>query len=129
MDVAACVWCSLAEDRSEARAALARTIAYFGPSFSPHVLEGVGLTAADLAPARAASIEGDHDAAIRLLPEAALRLGVSGNADDVIGRVVGLIEAGADHVSFGPPLGPDMREALEILRVSVIPALRAAACE
>lgn len=124
VDVAACVWCSLGPDRSEARAALARKIAYFGPSFSPHVLDGIGLTADDLMPARDAIDAGRADEALRLLPSDALQLGIAGDADDVVERLGTLIELGARHISFGPPLGPDPMIALDILRTAVIPELR-----
>lgn len=124
VDVAACLWCSLGPDRDEARAALARKIAYFGPSFSPHVLDGIGLTAADLMPARDAIDAGRADDALRLLPSDALRLGIAGDADDVVERLGALVDLGARHISFGPPLGPDPMVAIDILRTAVIPELR-----
>jgi 5,10-methylenetetrahydromethanopterin reductase len=124
VDVAACVWCSVAEDRGEARRSLALKLAYFGPSFSPHVLQGVGLEAEDMQPSRLAFVRGDFDAAARKLPSSALRLGIEGNADDVVERLGALLELGATHISFGPPLGPNHHEALEILRTGVIPQLR-----
>ena len=124
IDVAACVWASVSTDRDEAIGALARKIAYFGPSFASHVLDGVGLEAEDLMPARTAIVAGDAEGAIRALPSAAMRLGVAGNVDDVIDRIGGLLDAGATHISFGPPLGPDPRVALELLCNEVVGALR-----
>ena len=75
---------------------------YFGPSFSPTVLDRVGVAAADLAPLRSL----DPDDAARALPPAMMSLGISGTPDEVVERCRGLIDAGARHVSFGPPLGP-----------------------
>jgi 5,10-methylenetetrahydromethanopterin reductase len=124
VDIAACIWCSVAEDRDEAIEALARKIAYFGPSFSPHVLNGIGLEAGDLMPARIAHMEGDLHQAVRLLPAAALRLGIAGDATDVVDRISDLFELGATHISFGPPLGPKLLPALELLRTSVLPPLQ-----
>jgi 5,10-methylenetetrahydromethanopterin reductase len=124
VDVAACVWCSVSDDRTQAIKALAGKIAYFGPSFSPHVLHGIGLDASDLASARAAFVAGDFDEAVRRVPSAALRLGIAGNPRDIVERVSGLVDAGATHVSFGPPLGPDPIVALDLLRTDVIPRLK-----
>lgn len=124
VDVAACVWCSIDSDRGDARAALARKIAYYGASFSPHVLDGIGLCADDLMPARAAIDAGRADDAVRLLPSDALQLGIAGDADDVVQRLCALMELGAKHISFGPPLGPDPMAAIDILRTQIIPELR-----
>lgn len=124
VDVAACVWCSIDADRAAARAALARKIAYYGASFSPHVLDGLGLRADDLMPAREAIDAGRDDEAVRLLPDDALQLGIAGDTDDVLQRLVGLVELGATHISFGPPLGPDPMAAVDLLRTHVIPELR-----
>lgn len=124
VDVAACIWCSISADRDEARAALARKIAYYGPSFSPHVLDGLGVCADDLKPARTAIDAGDAAEAVRRLPSAVLRLGIAGDASDVLERLESLIDLGAQHVSFGPPLGPDPGEAISLLRKQVIPELR-----
>ena len=124
VDIPVCIWCSVSTDREEALAALARKIAYFGPSFSPHVLEGLGLTAEDLIPARTAIVAGDGQGAVRALPSAAMRLGVAGNVDDVVNRIGSLLDLGATHISFGPPLGPDPKAALDLLCREVIVALR-----
>lgn len=124
VDIAACVWCSLADDSAAATAAMALKIAYYGSSFSPHVLAGLGLEAADLLPARRALDAGQYDQARRLLPSAALQLGIAGNSTEVIDRTSALMEKGATHVSFGPPLGPDMFTSVELLSRTVVPELQ-----
>jgi 5,10-methylenetetrahydromethanopterin reductase len=124
VDVAACVWCSLAEDAREATAALAEKVAYYGASFSPHVLGALGLEQRDLVPAREALARGDHEGARRLVPAAALRLGIAGSVHDVVERCGALVDLGATHVSFGPPLGPDPAAALRLIGSQVLPALR-----
>ena len=65
-----------------------------------------------------------------LLPPEMMTLGVSGTPDEVVERCRGLIDAGARHVSFGPPLGPDRRTAVRQLGEAVIPHLteRALVC-
>jgi 5,10-methylenetetrahydromethanopterin reductase len=44
-----------------------------------------------------------------------MRIGVVGQPADVIGRLEPLVAAGAQHLSFGPPLGPDPLEAVRLL--------------
>ncbi len=68
----------------------------------------------------------DPDEAAARLPPAMMSLGISGTPDEVVARCRGLVAAGARHVSFGPPLGPDRRAAVRLLGEQVIPALRAA---
>jgi len=52
-----------------------------------------------------------------------LSLGIAGGVDEVIERCRGLIAAGAGHISFGPPLGPDPMRAVVALGREVLPAL------
>lgn len=125
IDIAACVWCSLADDAGEARDALADRIVYYGPSFSPHVLNGIGLSPEDLRPARAALLGGDREEARRLLPGAARRLGIAGSSAEMLEQSLSLVETGATHISFGPPLGPRPLEAIHLLGSEVLPRLRA----
>ena len=44
-----------------------------------------------------------------------LRIGVVGGVEEVIARLEPLVAAGVRHLSFGPPLGPDRKEAVRIL--------------
>jgi 5,10-methylenetetrahydromethanopterin reductase len=53
-----------------------------------------------------------------------LQLGMCGDAATIIDRCRSLIAAGATHLSFGPPLGPDPIVAVAHLGRDVIPALR-----
>ncbi len=127
LDLAACIWASVDDDADAARHALATKIAYFGPSFAPYLLERAGLSVADFDPITDVLRREGLDAAARLVDDRMLRLGIAGSADDVIERCRGLVEAGARHVSFGPPWGPDPRRAIETLGSRVLPALRALA--
>jgi 5,10-methylenetetrahydromethanopterin reductase len=110
IDVAACIWCSIAADPERARRALADKIAYYGPSFSSDLLARAGLSVSDF-----------EDGAVT--PKM-LGLGVAGGPRDVVGACAELIAGGARHISFGPPLGPDPEEAIRVLASEVIPALR-----
>ena len=109
IDVAACIWCSIAGDGERARQALADKVRYYGPSFSPDLL------------ARASLAPSDFDAG-EVTPRM-LSLGVSGGPEDVITACAQLVAAGSRHISFGPPLGPDPEEAMRVLAAEVIPAL------
>ena len=124
LDVAACMWVSIGSDADEARRVLARKIAYFGPSFSPYLLERVGLTPTDFDGIRAAMARGDPEAALGQVTDPMLRLGIAGDATDVRARCEWLVGAGARHLSFGPPLGPDLLTAIRELGEDVIPHFR-----
>ena len=116
LDVAACIWVSLSEDRLAARWVLAQKIAYYGHALGPLILDRLGLRREDFAPIeRAMMVERDEEKAISLVDDRMLRIGVVGGARDVIERLEPLVAAGAQHLSFGPPLGPDPLEAIRLL--------------
>ncbi len=125
LDLAACVWVSIDGDRDAARHALATKIAYYGPSFAPYLLARAGLSVEDFAPITEVLERHGLDAAAEKVTEPMLRLGIAGDADDVIARCRWLVEHGATHLSFGPPLGPDPLGAVEVLGSEVLPAMRA----
>ncbi len=126
-DLAACIWVSLDEDRDAARRVLAQKIAYYGHALSPLIYERLGLSHDDFRPIeQALMVERDEDKAVRMVlaDERMLRIGICGNADDIVERLAPLIVAGADHISFGPPLGPDPLKAIGLLGKRVIGRLR-----
>jgi 5,10-methylenetetrahydromethanopterin reductase len=53
-----------------------------------------------------------------------LRIGIVGTANSLIERLEGLVAMGADHLSFGPPLGPDPLAAVRLLGERVLPHVR-----
>jgi 5,10-methylenetetrahydromethanopterin reductase len=67
---------------------------------------------------------GDAEQAAKLVTPAMLRIGVVGTAKELVPRLEGLVASGASHLSFGPPLGPDLFEAIEILGKEVVPKFR-----
>ena len=116
LDFAACIWVSLSEDREAARRTLAHKIAYYGGSLSPLILSKLDLVGDDFTPIqRALNVERDEAKATALVDERMLRIGVVGRPADVIARLEPLVEAGARHLSFGPPLGPRPLEAVVLL--------------
>jgi 5,10-methylenetetrahydromethanopterin reductase len=125
LDVAACIWCSIDPDRARARRALASKIAYYGASFSPDLLKDVSLTLDDFASIQQAMSDGDIERATELVTPTMLSLGVAGSVDEVVEASARLVAAGARHISFGPPLGPDPEQAVKALGAKVVPAIRA----
>lgn len=116
LDLAACIWVSLSDDRQAARRVLAQKIAYYGYTLSPLILGQLGLTREDFAGVEHAMVvERDEEKAIRLVDDRMLRIGVVGGPADVIERLEPLVAAGARHLSFGPPLGPDPVQAVRLL--------------
>ena len=116
LDFAACVWVSLAPDRNAARRVLAQKIAYYGHALGPLLWERLGVTREDFLPIeQAMMVERDEARAIALVDERMLRIGIVGTARDVIERLEPLVAAGARHLSFGPPLGPDPLAAIQLL--------------
>ena len=116
LDFAACVWVSLDEDREAARHVLAQKIAYYGHALSPLILERLGLAQKDFAAIRTAMVSERNEArAASLVDDRMLRIGVVGSDTDVIARLEPLVDAGATHLSFGPPLGPKPLDAIQLL--------------
>ncbi|MSQ10869.1 MAG: LLM class flavin-dependent oxidoreductase [Dehalococcoidia bacterium] len=122
IDLAACIWCSLADNQAEAEAPLRDKIVYYGHAMGPLIWERLGVTRADFDPIEhAVMVEQDAVKARGLVNERMLRIGVAGTVADLMPRVEALVAQGARHVSFGPPLGPDPAEAIATLGRSVIP--------
>ncbi len=124
-DLAACIWVSLDEDRAAARRVLAQKVAYYGHALSPMIYERLGVPREDFAPIeQALMVERDEAKAVGLVNDKMLRIGVVGDAGDLVARLQPLIDAGADHISFGPPLGPEPLKAIKLLGREVLPRLR-----
>ena len=115
-DFATCIWVSASDNPHAARRALAHKIAYYGSAMNPTLLADLGLSKRDFAPITHALItRRDESAAIGLVTDQMLRIGVMGNAAAIIERLEPLVANGATHLSFGPPLGPDLPKAIAIL--------------
>jgi len=83
------------------------------------------VTKADFAPIEHAMMtERNPDKARALVTDKMLRIGIIGTANDLIPRLETLVAMGACHLSFGPPLGPDPRAAVEQLGQYVLPHFR-----
>jgi 5,10-methylenetetrahydromethanopterin reductase len=125
IDIAACVWCSISDDREAAETVLKDKIAYYGHALSPLIWQRLGLTQDDFRPIeRALMIERNPEKARALVDQRMLRIGIVGTPQDLIARLEGLVQLGVRHLSFGPPLGPDPAAAIAAIGQVVIPYFR-----
>lgn len=125
IDLAACIWVSISDDYHAAEAALREKIAYYGAGLSPLILSRLGVTKADFGPIEHAMMTERNPAkAAALVTDNMLRIGIVGTPHDLIERLETLVAMGAQHLSFGPPLGPDPLAAVESLGRHVLPYFR-----
>ena len=90
------------------------------------IYERLGISREDFRPIEhALMVERDEAKATAMVNDRMLRIGVAGDAEAVMARLQPLVEAGVDHISFGPPLGPDPLRAIEQLGRDVLPELAA----
>ncbi len=116
LDLAACIWVSLADDTAAAQRVLAHKIAYYGHALSPLIWQRLGVTREEFLPIeQAMMVARDEERALSLVNARMLRIGVVGAPRDVIARLEPLVAAGVHHLSFGPPLGPDPLAAISLL--------------
>jgi len=122
IDIAACVWCSISDDREAAETVLKDKIAYYGHALSPLIWQRLGVTQDDFRQIeQALMVERNPEKARALVDDRMLRIGVVGTPHDLIARLEGLVSVGVRHLSFGPPLGPDPAEAIAAIGRAVIP--------
>lgn len=122
VDVAACIWASVDNDRAAAEDPLKEKVAYYGHALSPLILEQLGLTLDDFTDIEhAIQKENDVEKAKSLVTDQMMKIGIAGNTHDLIERLEGLVELGVKHISFGPPLGPDLAAAVTAIGRDVIP--------
>lgn len=125
IDLAACIWCSIDEDRERAKDPLREKIAYYGHAMSPLILEQIGLQRADFAEIEhAIMVDRDTEKAKSLVTDQMLRIGIAGTIDDVIERIESLIAMGVKHLSFGPPLGANLHQAITLIGERIIPRFK-----
>ena len=126
LDLAACVWVSVAEDGPAARRALAEKVAYYGQSLGDLIHARLGVTREAFAPITRAAMAGrDLARAAAMVTDSMLAIGIAGPPEAVVDRLLPLVRAGVRHVSLGPPLGPDPVRAVELLGRRVLPRLAA----
>jgi 5,10-methylenetetrahydromethanopterin reductase len=122
VDFAACIWCSISHDRQAAEDVLKDKIAYYGHALSPLIWDRLGVTQEDFRPIEHALMtERDAEKARSLVDDRMLRIGIAGGPEEVIARLDSLVQRGVKHLSFGPPLGPDPKEAIRMLGKEILP--------
>jgi 5,10-methylenetetrahydromethanopterin reductase len=125
IDIAACIWCSISEDSHLAQEPLKEKIAYYGHAMSPMIMKQLGLERSDFTEIEHAIMkERNLDKAKSMVNDSMLKIGLSGTANDIIERLEALVELGVNHLSFGPPLGPDLGEAIRLIGTKIIPHFR-----
>ena len=125
LDLAACVWCSIADDRQAAEDVLRDKIAYYGHALGPLIYDRLGVPREQFAPIeQALQRDRDPERARALVTPEMLRIGLVGTGADLVPRLEGLVGMGARHLSFGPPLGPDPLLAIVRLGREVLPHFR-----
>src|SRR5262249_12642087 len=76
LDVAACIWCSVASDHRGAERALREKVAYYGHALSARILDQLGVVRSEFEPIRRAMIvDRDPDRAMALVTPKMLRIG------------------------------------------------------
>ncbi|MCO5176094.1 MAG: LLM class flavin-dependent oxidoreductase [Thermomicrobiales bacterium] len=125
IDLAACIWCSIAESHADAERVLRDKIAYYGHALSPLIWDRLGVLQEDFRPLEHALMtERDPERARALVDERMLRIGIVGTAGELLPQLESLVDMGARHISFGPPLGPSPLAAVEAIGRIIIPAMR-----
>ena len=113
--------CSISMDRSGAVSTMKRLLAIFLPFTSP-MKEAHGIDDDRINMANAAYREGDYEKAESLVPDEAVHaFSLTGTPGDIIPQIEALTGAGATHIVFGPPLGPDFKESIRLLGEKVLP--------
>ena len=116
--------CSISMDRATAVKTMKRLLAIFLPFTSP-MKEFHGINDDQIKTANAAYREGDYDKAESFVPDEAVHaFSLTGTPGEIIPKIEALVDAGATHIAFGPPLGPDFKESIRLLGEKVLPYFR-----
>lgn len=125
IDIAACIWCSVADDKAAAEDVLKEKIAYYGHAMSDLIWGRLGLTSDDFRDIeKIAMQENDLEKAKSLITPQMLQIGIAGSSQDLTRRLESLVERGVKHISFGPPLGPDPLSAVRTIGSEILPNFR-----
>ncbi len=123
-DLGVGLWTSIDDDDAVARRLLAERIATYAGSLSREALEGAGYDYARFERMQRLVTAGDLEAAVALVDDDVLRMGIAGDARRVIEQCLDLIDQGAAHISFSYPRGADALQTIRLLGESVLPVLR-----
>jgi 5,10-methylenetetrahydromethanopterin reductase len=122
IDIAGCVWMSIAKDRESAVIdPLKELVAYFGPLLGVKGLAAVGLSHEEFQPVHSAFKTSGLKNAIKLVSEKMLKLAIYGSPEDCLKSLEKLEKAGVTQVLIGSPLGPNPKESINIIGKEIIP--------
>lgn len=115
-DLVGSIWVSASTDINQARDALGEKIAYFGNAMPQDILDKIKVPREAFKPiSHALNHKHDKKLALSLVTDNMLKVGITGTEFDIREKLEPLIHMGADHISFGPPLGPNPEESLNVL--------------
>lgn len=118
---------SIDEDRAAAEDNARGMLALLQPFLAPMTFQA-GITQDEIDAAYNAFNAGEIEKAKSLVTDKAIRaFTLTGTPHDVIGQIEAIIDAGADHVAFGPPLGPDPQRSLDLIGTKILPHFRRSA--
>ncbi|QIB67321.1 LLM class flavin-dependent oxidoreductase [Kineobactrum salinum] len=121
LDVIVGPLCSLSRDRDAAIDHIKGMLALLQPMLAP-MPANEGIPEDEIQGAFEAFQAGDVEKAKSMVSDRAVRaFSVSGTAADAIPQIEEMLAAGATHIAFGPPLGPDFDEALDIIAKDILP--------
>ncbi|MEX1147697.1 MAG: LLM class flavin-dependent oxidoreductase, partial [Sphingomonadales bacterium] len=121
LDVIVGPLCSISRDGAKAHDFIRDILALLQPALAP-MTHNEGITDEEIMAAFEAHQAGDTEKAKSLVSDRAVRaFSVTGTPRDVIPQIEDMINAGATHIAFGPPLGPDFDEALDLIATEVLP--------
>jgi 5,10-methylenetetrahydromethanopterin reductase len=115
---------SIDEDRAAAEDKIRGMLALLQPFLAPMTF-AAGITQDEIDAAYGAFTAGDIAKAKALVTDKAIRaFSLTGTPGDVIGQIEAMIAGGADHIAFGPPLGPDPTRSLQLIGERILPHFR-----
>jgi len=116
--------CCISRDRELANRTIREMLALLQPFLAP-MTHNEGISVEEIAATATTFNAGDISRAAGMVSERSVRaFSLTGTPADVIPQIEALIDAGATNIAFGPPLGPDFGEALQLLATEVLPRFR-----
>lgn len=112
---------SIDEDRAAAEDNIRGMLALLQPFLAPMTF-AAGISQEEVDAAYEAFTAGNVEHAKALVTDKAVRaFSLTGTPTDVIGQIEAMIDGGADHIAFGPPLGPDPAKSLQLIGEKILP--------
>lgn len=112
---------SIDEDAAAAEDNIRGMLALLQPFLAPMTF-AAGISQEEIDAAYGAFTAGEVERAKALVTDKAVRaFSLTGTPHQVIGQIEAMIAGGADHIAFGPPLGPDPAKSLKLIGEKILP--------